>query len=122
MIADLSLYGAALVAAFGSTFLRGFQNKNTAGGHKKLAFLTGCFMYLADAAVITILVKVGPSAAAASSVGAGLGYWVSMTAHDWLMRKHYAEAKTKKRAKELSRIEKLVDARLKEFFEVKGGD
>lgn len=109
---------AAIVTAFVTTFLRGFQNKNVAGGHQKLAFFFGYAMNICDVLTIGIVVANGMFIAMFAGFGAGLGWVISMRVHDKIMKKRLkeieAEKKIKKRSKQEDRIRDVVIQVLKE--------
>lgn len=109
---------ASIATAFVTTFLRGFQNKNVAGGHQKLAFFVGYAMNICDVLTIGIIVANGMFIAMFAGFGAGLGWVVSMKVHDKLMKKKLKaleeEKKLKKRSKQEERIRGIVMQVLKE--------
>lgn len=109
---------AAILTAFVTTFLRGFQNKNVAGGHQKLAFFFGYAMNICDVLTIGIVVANGMFIAMFAGFGAGLGWVVSMRVHDKIMKKRLkeieAEKKIKKRSKQEERMRDVVIQVLKE--------
>jgi hypothetical protein len=115
-MADVSIYAAATGAAFCSTFLRGFQNKNVAAGLKSLAFGTGYLMNLADIALVSIVAHVGSGAdmfaalqvGAVSAVGAGAGYVASMKVHDILLKEKYKAAEKAAKQQLKTRVRKYV--------------
>jgi hypothetical protein len=104
---------------FASTFLRGFQNKNVAGGYKKLAGLVGYMMAVCDMVTVGLIVKGGMTVAFIAAIGAGLGWMAGMFAHDAIMRKREEERKrTKKLRKQTHRdmeLERKIDERLQEL-------
>ncbi|MNL09173.1 hypothetical protein D3C87_1299220 [compost metagenome] len=112
----VAVFAAATGAAFCSTFLRGFQNKNVAAGLKGFAFGTGYFMNLADIALVSIVAHVGSDASigaamqvgAVSAVGAGAGYVASMFVHDRLLKKKYAAERKAAKEKLKTRVAKYV--------------
>lgn len=101
-------YVAATVAAFISTTLRGFQNKNVAGDHRKSAFVTGYLMAAADAAIIGLVVKAGVWVVLVSGFGAGAGYIMSMYLHRLLLKKQLEQA----RQQERDELKRLIDKRI----------
>ena len=113
------IYGTAVATMFASTFLRGFQNKNVAGGYKKLAGLVGYLMAVCDMVTVGLIVKGGIAVAFVAAVGAGLGWMAGMYAHDAIMRKRERERarlkKLKKQTKREELIQQLVDERLREL-------
>lgn len=83
----MGIYGYLLagVASFIAVFLKGFQQKNVAGSHYRLAICTSYAMALADVLVVSIIVKNGWSVALPSGTGAALGVILSMWTHDkWI--------------------------------------
>lgn len=101
-------YVAATIAAFISTTLRGFQNKNVAGDHRKAAFFTGYLMAAADAAIIGLVVKAGVWVVLVSGFGAGAGYIMSMYLHRLLLKKQHEQA----RQRERDELKRLIDKRI----------
>lgn len=89
----------ATFATFVSVFFRGFQNKNVAGGHKKMAFFTGYIMNVLDIVVIGMVVNSGVGVVVISGLGAAFGYLVSMQVHEYFIERKINEQK---------RIEKLI--------------
>lgn len=117
---QLIVFGLAFAAMFATTFLRGFQNKNVAGGHKKLAFFCGAMMTAFEGVVMLMLARTGePSVIIFTSLGSGVGWVAGMMAHDRLMRKHMKALKKVKKTKRRDRIEaiatELMEERLKEL-------
>lgn len=114
----LYLVGTVL-ALFLTTFLRGFQSRNVAGGHKRLAFIFGTAMNLCDLSII-VMVAANPSVYVLlfGSVSSGLGWVAGMLAHERLMRDRSERerlAKKQKRKKQIRRVAKdEIDERLKE--------
>lgn len=117
-VSTLLLYLAAIITAFATTFLRGFQNKNVAGGYKRLAFIFGYAMAICEVFTIGLAVQNGMLVAAFSGLGAGLGWVVSMKVHDKIMKKRLKgieeEKKLKKRSKQEERIRHIIEDILKE--------
>jgi len=117
-LSTILIYLAAIGTAFVTTFLRGFQNKNVAGGFKKLSFVVGYAMAICDVLTIGIVVKNGMSVALFAGFGAGLGWVVSMQVHDKIMKakmKAIEEAKKlKKKSKQEERIRMIVSDILQE--------
>jgi len=116
----LAVFGLAFAAMFATTFLRGFQNKNVAGGHKKLAFFCGAMMTAFEGLVMLMLARTGePAVIAFTALGSGVGWVVGMMAHDRLMKRRVRELKKIKKTKRRERIEaiasELVEERLKEL-------
>lgn len=89
----------ATLATFVSVFFRGFQNKNVAGGHKKMAFFTGYIMNVLDIVVIGMVVNSGVGVVIISGLGAAFGYLTSMQVHEYFIER---------KLKEQKRIEKLI--------------
>lgn len=117
---QLAIFGMAFCAMFMTTFLRGFQNKNVAGGHKKLAFFVGAAMTAFEGLVLFMLARTGdPTIIAFTSIGSGFGWVAGMMAHDRLMRKRMKALKKAKKTKRRAQIEALaaeiVEERLKEI-------
>lgn len=117
---QLIVFGLAFAAMFATTFLRGFQNKNVAGGHKKLAFFCGAMMTAFEGVVMLMLARTGePSVIIFTALGSGVGWVAGMMAHDRLMRKHMKALKKVKKTKRRDRIEaiatELMEERLKEL-------
>lgn len=116
-LSQIILFGMAFVAMFATTFLRGFQNKNVTGGHKRLAFCCGALMTALEGVVILMLAKSGPELLAFTALGSGVGWVAGMRAHDKLMHKRVLAAKKAKKTKRRARIEaiaaELVEERLK---------
>lgn len=96
----------ATVATFISVFFRGFQNKNVAGGYKKMAFFTGYIMNVLDILVIGLVVNSGIGVVVISGLGAAFGYVVSMQVHEYFVGRKIKERKKIKKEikKEKSRI------------------
>lgn len=116
---------------FTTTFLRGMQNKNVAGGHKRLAAVFGFAMAMCD--IVTISLVGGVAVAAASSgdhsfgiytaiaggTGSAIGWVLSMVIHDRVMRRRNeareAEKKLRKRSKQEERIRSILRDELEEL-------
>jgi hypothetical protein len=113
---QLTVFAIAFSATFATTCLRGFQNKNVAGGHQRLAFLCGVLMTAFEGIVILLLSKAGPEVIVFTSIGAGVGWVVGMKMHDVLVKRRIkaakAAAKDLKKIKRRSRLEALIDARI----------
>lgn len=86
-------------AMFSSTFLRGFQNKNVAGGHRKLAFICGWAMALLDGLTVLAIAHQGMAALPFTAFGAAFGWVAGMGMHDILLRRHIRKVKAEKKAK-----------------------
>ena len=115
---QLLIFGLAFAAMFMTTFLRGFQNKNVAGGHKKLAFFIGAAMTAFEGLVLLLLARTGdPAIIAFTALGSGFGWVAGMKAHDAVMRKRHKALKKAKKTKRREQIEALaaeiVEDRLK---------
>lgn len=112
------IYGTAVLTMFATTFLRGFQNKNVAGGYRKLAGIFGYAMAVCDMLTVGLIVKGGMSVAFIGAFGAALGWIVGMVVHDAILRKRQKEAarlkKEKKRSKREQYILSLIEERLSE--------
>lgn len=112
------IYTTAVLTMFATTFLRGFQNKNVAGGYKKLAGVFGYAMAVCDMLTVGLIVKGGMSVAFVGAFGAALGWVVGMMVHDAILRKRQKEAsrlkKEKKRTKREQYILRLIEERLSE--------
>lgn len=112
---QLIVFGLAFIAMFATTFLRGFQNKNVAGGHKKLAFFCGAAMTAFEGVVMLMLARTGePAVIIFTALGSGVGWVAGMMAHDRLMRKHMKALKKVKKTKRREQIEAIADERLVE--------
>lgn len=113
------IYGIAIATMFASTFLRGFQNKNVAGGYKKLAGLVGYMMAVCDMVTVGLIVKGGITVAFIAAIGAGLGWMAGMYAHDAIMRKREEERKRNKKLRKQTHremeLERKIDERLHEL-------
>lgn len=114
-----NVYLLAVATMFGATFLRGFQNKNVAGGHKKLAAVVGYMMAVSDMLTIGLVVKGGITVAFVGAGGAAIGWVLGMVVHDRIMRRRMAEIsrakKERKRTKREELIQRLVDERINEL-------
>lgn len=114
----LLIYATAVLTMFATTFLRGFQNKNVAGGYKKLAGIFGYAMAVCDMLTVGLIVKGGMPVAFVGAFGAALGWIVGMAVHDSILRKREKELarlkKEKKRTKREQLIISLVEERLQE--------
>lgn len=112
------IYATAVVTMFATTFLRGFQNKNVAGGYKKLAALFGYAMAVCDMLTIGLVVKGGLAVAFIGAIGAAAGWVVGMYVHDRIMRKRENERarlkKIKKKTKREDLIQRMIDERLQD--------
>lgn len=112
------IYATAVVTMFATTFLRGFQNKNVAGGYKKLAALFGYAMAVCDMLTIGLVVKGGLAVAFIGAIGAAAGWVVGMYVHDRIMRKREHERarlkKIKKKTKREDLIQRMIDERLQD--------
>lgn len=111
---QLAVYGAALVAMFFTTFLRGFQNKSVAGGHKKMAFFGGGLMTALEGVVVLMLSRSGSDVIAFTAAGSACGWVAGMYAHDALMRKRIKAEKKAKKTKRRVQIEEMVNDRVEE--------
>jgi hypothetical protein len=96
----------ATIATFIGVFFRGFQNKNVAGGYKKMAFFTGYIMNVLDILVIGLVVNSGIGVVVISGLGAAFGYVVSMQVHEFFVGRKIKERKKIKKEikKEKNRI------------------
>lgn len=103
------LMALTFLAMFFSTFLRGFQNKNVAGGHLKLAFSCGWLMALLDGLTILAISRQGMSALLFTTFGAAFGWVVGMCAHDWLLRRHNEKVRRERKIKREQRFAKWLD-------------
>lgn len=111
----LAVFGLAFAAMFATTFLRGFQNKNVAGGHKKLAFFCGAMMTAFEGLVMLMLARTGePAVIAFTALGSGVGWVVGMMAHDRIMRKRMKALKKVKKTKRRERIEAIANDLMEE--------
>lgn len=116
----VSVFALAFAAMFATTFLRGFQNKNVAGGHKKLAFWCGATMTAFEGLVMLMLAKTGePAVIFFTAFGSGFGWVFGMMAHDRLMKKRVKALKKLKKSKRRRRMENiagdLLEERLREL-------
>lgn len=115
----LLIYATAVLTMFATTFLRGFQNRNVAGGYKKLAGIFGYAMAVCDMLTVGLIVKGGMTVAFVGAFGAALGWIVGMVAHDSILRKREKELsrlkKEKKRTKRELLIISLVEERLQAY-------
>lgn len=104
-----AVYVTAIVTMFATTFLRGFQNKNVAGGYIKLAGVFGYAMAVCDMVTIGLVVKGGLAVAFIGAIGAALGWMAGMVVHNLLMKKREKErARIKKERKRSRREEYLI--------------
>lgn len=81
------LYVASFLAMFGVVFLKGFQQKNVIGGHRKSAFLTSYAIAFFEVAIVMLIVKGGWAITLSSGTGGGLGIVCAMTFHDKIFNK-----------------------------------
>ena len=115
---QLLIFAMAFGAMLATTFLRGFQNKNVAGGHRWLAFFCGALMTAFEGGVMWMLARTGePAVIAFTALGSGFGWVLGMYAHDRIMHSRMKALKKVKKTKRRERIEaiasELVDERLK---------
>lgn len=110
----LALFLGTCAITFTTTFLRGFQNKNVAGGYKKMAFVFGFLMYIGDVLAIGLAVSSGLYVAVFAALGAGLGWVVSMTAHERLVKSREKEKDRKKKLKKLNKREEWIRSIIQE--------
>lgn len=131
ILSCLTLFGSMFL----TTFLRGAQNKNVAGGHKRLAVVFGFAMSLCDILTITLVGAAAVQAAQSGNnmfgfiiavcggTGSALGWVLSMVVHDRIMRQRYAERdaqkKLRKRSKQEERVRDILRDELDEL-EAKG--
>jgi hypothetical protein len=115
---DITQYLSA-AAAFGAmlttTFLRGFQNKNVAGGHKKLAFVFGGAMTAFEGIVIGLIATSGWHMIPFAAVGSAFGWVLGMVSHDRVMRNYNRKRKQVKKSKRARRMDRSIDRRLEEL-------
>lgn len=111
---QLTVYGAALAAMFCTTFLRGWQNKVVAGGHKRLAFVGGGLMTLLEGVVVLMLARSGSDVIPFTVFGSACGWVAGMYAHDAMMRKRLKAAKKAKKTKRRDQIEEMVNEQVEE--------
>lgn len=106
-------------ALFVTTFLRGFQNKSVAAGHKRLAFIGGSLMSALDLMIMGFAGQHAGPVIMLACIGAGFGWIAGMYLHDFVMRKRVAEAKLQKKERRKNRIERItsemIDERLQEL-------
>lgn len=131
------LFGCAAIfgTMFATTFLRGFQNKNVAGGHKRMAAVFGFAMAMCDIVTISLVGAVAVNAATsgdhsfgmltaiAGGAGSAIGWVLSMVIHDRVMRRRNeardAQKKLRKRSKQEERIRDILRDELDDL-EAKG--
>lgn len=102
---ELLMVAGTTLALFTTTLLRGFQNKNIAGNHKRMAFIFGTGMSACELLVMGIVAATqNPMFMMLGAFGSGIGWVAGMLLHDRLMRKKMAEAKAEKKSRRLSRI------------------
>ena len=111
---QLIVWGSALAAMFFTTFLRGFQNKSVAGGHKRLAFIGGGLMTALEGVVFVMIAKSGSDVIPFTALGSACGWIAGMYAHDALMRKRLKAEKKAKKTKRREQIDEIVNERLEE--------
>lgn len=111
--------GTAL-ALFVTTFLRGFQNKSVAAGHKKLAFIGGCAMSALELYVMSVAGNHGGKLILLACIGAGIGWVAGMIAHDLLMRKRHKEEKARKKTKRQRQFDRQLAAALDDHLRDRG--
>jgi archaellum biogenesis protein FlaJ (TadC family) len=105
---------SGLSAMFITTFLRGFQNKNVAGGHKLLAFFCGGAMTLFEGVVIALIAQSGKELIFFTALGSAFGWVCGMLVHEWIMHKKIKAAKKAKKTKRQNKLEALIEERLEE--------
>ncbi len=115
LLITLATYGGAFVAMLVTTFLRGFQNKNVAGGHKKLAFVFGGLMTAAEGITIALIVLGGIYVIIFTATGAAFGWVLGMLAHDRIMRKQRLLRKAKKKQRRKKQIHNYVNKQVKKL-------
>jgi hypothetical protein len=108
-MSSVVLYISAIIAAFLSAFLAGFQGVNLAWGNRKLAIVTGGLMTLAEGSIIWFIGKGGLGVVLVAALGAAAGYGVAMYAHDWLIEKPEELSKSKVKAMIKRQIEKHLE-------------
>lgn len=116
---SVAIYGIAICTMFATTFLRGFQNKNVAGGYIKLAGVVGYIMAVCDMITVGLIVKGGLPVAFVGAIGAGIGWMVGMHVHSIIMRKREKEREQAKKIKKRNRREdeilRVLEERLVEL-------
>lgn len=117
------MFGWCLIffTMFTTTFLRGVQNKNVAGGHKRLAFGVGFVMAMSDFLTISLVGGTAVYSALTSGnvwpvivpavcggLGSAIGWVLSMVAHDRLMRRRNSEREEQKKLRKRSKQEERI--------------
>jgi hypothetical protein len=78
-------YLIASAVSFLAIGLKGFQQKNVIGNHRRAVFLTSYAMAVTDVYLIDLITQHGMDIALASGTGAALGMLFSMFLHDKVM-------------------------------------
>lgn len=108
----LALLGT-MAALFSITLLRSAQNKNVAGGHKRLAFIFGTGMSACELLVMGLVASTqNPMLMMLGAIGSGIGWVAGMVLHDRIMRKKMAEAKAEKKSRRAKRIQTAAHAEI----------
>lgn len=110
------LFSLATAAMFATTFLRGFQNKSVAGGHKWMAFFGGGLMTALEGAVMLLIAhQMGsPVILIFTAIGSAFGWVAGMLIHDAMMRKRMKAAKQAKKTKRREQIEAMVNEQVED--------
>lgn len=99
------MVAGTMLALFLTTLMRGIQNKNVAGGHKRMAFIFGTGMSACELLVMGLVASTqNPLLMILGAFGSGLGWVVGMVLHDRLMRKKMAVIKAEKKSRRAKRI------------------
>lgn len=114
------MFGSAFFAMMATTFLRGFQNKNVAGGFKLLAFICGSAMTALEGLVFVMIAKQGTDIVAFTALGSGIGWVLGMIAHEALMYRRMKAMKIAKKTRRLQRLDTLINERVEEILKERG--
>lgn len=117
---ELLTLAITFVTLFMTTVLRSYQNKNIAGGHKRLAFIFGTLMCGCELTVFALVTATQNYVLITlSAFGAGSGWVAGMVLHDRMMRRKLEAEKLLKKKKRNSRIRDIsreeIDERLQEL-------
>lgn len=113
----LFLYLSAFLAMVLTTLLRGFQNKNVTGGHKKLAFFCGAAMTVFEGLVIALIAKGGTDVIYFTAIGSGIGWVLGMFIHDAIMFKRMKAERKLEKNKYKRKLQKHVDEAVQKKLE-----
>jgi hypothetical protein len=114
------LFLAAFSAMVLTTLLRGFQNKNVAGGHKRLAFICGAIMTVFEGLVIALIAKGGTDVIYFTAIGSGIGWVLGMFIHDAIMYKRMKAERKLQKSKYKRKLEKQVESAVQKKLEELG--